>query len=70
MTDTGQKQSFEEWKNEAIDYLHGKAKQSMLEGATEDMWDWILGDDEDMMPSYNEGETPAQYVDYQIECAQ
>jgi hypothetical protein len=55
--------TFEEWKKQAIEYLHSKFGS--------DKYNWILGDDEDVIRyGYNEGETPQEYVDYQIECAQ
>ena len=56
---------FEKWKKDAIEYLHAKCTSTV----SNDAWDWIMGDDEDMLPSYNDGESPAEYVDYQIECA-
>ena len=66
----GQKQSFEEWKKEAIEYLHTiTAENPKSEQGEVNMWDFLLGDDEDMLPSYNDGESPEEYVDYQIECA-
>ena len=75
MTEEDQKEhdlAFENWKKEAIEYLHSLASKNndfVTEGI--DVWDWMLGsDDEDMLPSFNDGESPRAYVDYQIECAQ
>jgi hypothetical protein len=59
----GTKITFEDWKKQAIEYLHQKFGHNK--------YDWILGDDEDMMrDGYNEDEAPEVYADYQIECAQ
>jgi hypothetical protein len=54
--------SFEDWKKAAFDYLHEWSK-------TKKKYDFLLGDDEDMLPSYNDGESPREYVEYQAECA-
>jgi hypothetical protein len=54
--------SFEDWKKAAFDYLHEWSK-------TKKKYDFLLGDDEDMLPSYNDGESPREYVEYQTECA-
>lgn len=60
------------WKEQAVKYLHGLAAQNpeaLAHGC--EMWDWILGNDEDMrVEGYEEGMTPEEYVDYQFECAQ
>lgn len=60
--------TFDEWKNTAIEYLHSLATKA---GAIPNSWDFILGDDEDMRrDGFDENQTPQEYVDYQIECAQ
>ena len=63
--------SFDAWKKEAVEYLHSLAAQnpnSKTHGVG--MWDWILGNDDDMRSDgYDEDETPQEYVDYQLECA-
>ena len=58
-------QTFEQWKAEAIEYLHHKTE------TTGEEYFWLLGGDEDMKrDGYDDGESPEEYVDYQIECAQ
>ena len=58
--------TFKKWKSEALKYLH-KIQERFGWGNC----DWILGDDEDMKrDGFDEGDSPEQYVDYQIECGQ
>ncbi len=56
---------FEEWKSQALNYLHGLQNKYNLGDC-----DWMLGDDEDMKrDGFSEGDSPEEYVDYQFECA-
>ena len=47
--------SFDQWKQAAFEYLH-KICREELEFTSEQInnLDWMLGDDEEMLPSYNE----------------
>jgi hypothetical protein len=62
--------SFKRWRRAAYTYLHMICRRKLYYNSeqTKNM-DAMLGDDEDMIPSYNDGETPQEYVDYQFECA-
>lgn len=53
--------TFEQWKQEVKDYL----KNRMGEGE----WDWLIGGDDDMKESYDEGMPPDEYVEMNIEDA-
>ena len=57
--------TFEEWRTSVIDHLHFETE------TTDESTFWLVGGDDDMREGgYDEGDTPREYVDYQIECAQ
>lgn len=57
--------TFEQWKTAVIDYLHFKTETN------DESLFWLIGGDDDMKETgYDNGDTPSEYVDYQIECTQ
>ena len=60
-----QELDFATWKAKVIKYLHEQTATN-----DESMF-WLIGGDDDMKETgYDEGDTPEEYVDYNIECAQ
>jgi hypothetical protein len=57
--------TFDEWKAAVVEYLHKRTE------TTDESMFWLIGADLDMQNfGYDQGDTPREYVDYQIECAQ
>lgn len=58
-----EKMTFEAWKAEVVRYLHERTHTKGEE------YFWLIGGDEDMRPAYDDGDSPADFVEYAIECA-